>query len=1050
MHRLCSLDSLGAALVMRFQCTRQLHDLHEGISFYRELQPLVRLHPNRSFPLLSLASSILIRSIETGHRQDMLEAATLMEDAIPSYRQKEDLSQAANSLFEKFSGSSSTSDLQRAISLSQEALELRPTLDPSRWSLLNNLGSALCARSKMGHPSDLDKAITIHREAIRLISPHDHKYIFSFKNLVESLQLRFYLRHQLPDLEDSIQLQREALSFSPSGRPELFYDLAHDLSLRYERLCQREDLEEQINCLHKALPHLEIPQLLTDLVNALSERFKQDHDLADLDEAIGLCRQLLNLQSPPDPTRPGALSDLALVLSIRFSSTGKDADLKEAMELCHAALDLQPSEVIHSEVLHTLGTVFSAKFGQSATLSDLDKAITYCRESLVMKSGNRWRLLYDLGAYLYERFFRTSQLSDLEDSIELHREALKLRASPSRERGSSLINLGHALAQRFERTNQFCDLEEAIAFNREALTLFPSPIPSHLGALATALGKQFEHTGQSSDLEEVILLCYQALALQPTSHGGRESLLHSLATALVTRFTQGGELLDLEHAITLFRELLHFQPSSHLDRWLLISNLACALGEQFKRTKQLLDLEESIAFFHEALDLQPSSHASRSTLLNNLGINLYTKFQLTGQHSYLEESIALYREALALTKSAQPDRLLFLNNLGNALAQSFAYTEQHSDMDEAIALYQEGIQFISKDHPGLATISDNLATHLIFFYSKDKQSKYLTGAMDAFRVAAKSEHSPTLTRFSSAKTWAKEAELHDHSTALEAYQSAIALLPRLATLGLDLKARQQILISRTDLLACNAACCAINAGQIEKAVELLEHGRTIFWSQALQLRTPLDELMTVSPILAEKLRTISTALEQGSQRDVSRQNNMAMEKQMSLEQETSHFRRLNDEYLDILNEIRQLDRFKDFLLPNSVESLRLAAANGPIVILNGAKSQCDALIITSTTIGCVPLPNVDYSHPKSLHMILQAALSSNGTSPVLLKEARSLLQASSQTRLHAARVSDEDYMKPEILLQGVLWLLWKDIVQPVLQFLNLQVGRYSLALLLRI
>jgi hypothetical protein len=68
-------------------------------------------------------------------------------------------------------------------------------------------------------------------------------------------------------------------------------------------------------------------------------------------------------------------------------------------------------------------------------------------------------------------------------------------------------------------------------------------------------------------------------------------------------------------------------------------------------------------------------------------------------------------------------------------------------------------------------------------------------------------------------------------------------------------------------LACDATACAIQSNDFETAVELLEAGCTVFWSQVLQLCTPLDEIKAVSPPLAEKLRDISQALDKRSLQD---------------------------------------------------------------------------------------------------------------------------------------------------------------------------------------
>jgi tetratricopeptide (TPR) repeat protein len=155
-------------------------------------------------------------------------------------------------------------------------------------------------------------------------------------------------------------------------------------------------------------------------------------------------------------------------------------------------------------------------------------------------------------------------------------------------------------------------------------------------------------------------------------------------------------------------------------------------------------------------------------------------------------------------------------------------------------------------------------------YSHTHEPEHLKNAMAAFEAAVKCETASALRRFEVARLWAGHADESRHESALGAYHAAIELLPRLAMLGLDLQSRQHALTSNSDGLARDAAACAVRAGQYDSAVELLEEGRAVFWSQALALRTPMADLRDVAPELEQRLRRISFALEQGSLRDASR------------------------------------------------------------------------------------------------------------------------------------------------------------------------------------
>ena len=148
-------------------------------------------------------------------------------------------------------------------------------------------------------------------------------------------------------------------------------------------------------------------------------------------------------------------------------------------------------------------------------------------------------------------------------------------------------------------------------------------------------------------------------------------------------------------------------------------------------------------------------------------------------------------------------------------------------------MLHEALDELVTGHPDMCRYSSRLGVTLMTAYFTTNESRYLDKAMAAFQMAVMCEAVPATLRFRIAKTWSHLADSR-HESALDAYQAVIDLLPHLAMLGLNLQARQQALVtSDTDGLARNAAACAIQLGQFDKAIELLEEGRTIFWSQAL-------------------------------------------------------------------------------------------------------------------------------------------------------------------------------------------------------------------------
>ena len=308
---------------------------------------------------------------------------------------------------------------------------------------------------------------------------------------------------------------------------------------------------------------------------------------------------------------------------------------------------------------------------------------------------------------------------------------------------------------------------------------------------------------------------------------------------------------------------------------------------------------------------------------------MLTQFQQGGQQSDLDEAISLYRQALELRLPPHPLRSSSLSDLAYALWTQFQQGHQQSDLDESMSLF-------------------------------------LTATQYPFQ-------SPSLSLYV-ARRGINCADRNQHSSAIDAYEASIQALPQVAALSLDVVSRQDAMTADSDGLARDAARCAIRSGCLDKAIELLEAGQSIFWSQALSLRSPFDQLHKIAPDLADKLQNIATMLEIGSHRDVF-SDILDNRKKLSIDQEAAQLNRLNEEWAQSIHEVRKLSGFEDFLCPSHLSSLQAAASEHPVVILIANDDESHCLIMTSTIIHQIPLPNLGTPKLKELAHIIQKASS---------------------------------------------------------------------------
>ncbi|KAG1829955.1 hypothetical protein EV424DRAFT_1641855 [Suillus variegatus] len=304
------------------------------------------------------------------------------------------------------------------------------------------------------------------------------------------------------------------------------------------------------------------------------------------------------------------------------------------------------------------------------------------------------------------------------------------------------------------------------------------------------------------------------------------------------------------------------------------------------------DLDESIELHCDALLLCPPGHSDRSLFLNNLALSLADRFQQGGMMSDLDESIELHRDALLLRPPGHSDRSTSLNSLALSLRDRFHQRGVQSDLHEAFSLYSQ-----------LSQLS----------------------------------HAASRPYLRAAKSWAAFADTLDHASALLAYQTALQFLDQQVALLSSSSHHFDVIREAVSSLATDAFSCSVRHGALTTAVELVEQGRAVFWTQLARFSTPLDELSVsgdTGVALAEEFRRLSFRLRKAFD-------------QSSTEDQYPQIRQLTTQWDDVVSRIRMLPDFSRFLLPPLFSDLQKAAEDGPVIFVNASQYRCDALIVLS-------------------------------------------------------------------------------------------------------
>jgi hypothetical protein len=824
---------------------------------------------------------------------------------------------------------------------------------------------ALSEYQRTGRPELLETAVSEFRDEVTA-TPVDHPYRAAYlSNLGTALLTRFERFGDIADLDGAVQARRDAVAATPTGHPG------------------------------RAM-------YLSSLASYLLRRFERSGDLADLNDAIRAGRDEVAATPIGYPDRGAPLSNLGAYLRRRFERVGDVADVEAAIEVGKEAVAATPaSDPKRAVYLLNLGLALFRRFERVGDVADVEAAIEVGREAVAATPADRpdrATMLSNLGLSLRARFERDENIADLNEAIQVGREAVAATPTGHPNSAGYLSNLGASLDTRFERFGEVVDLHDVIQVRRKLVAVTPADHPeraAYLSGLGASLRARFERVGRVADLDEAIDVEWEAVGAAALDHRDHAGYLSGLSVSLARRFEWSGDVADLDEAIDVGRKTVAAAKFDDPDRAGYLSNLGNSLCARFERVGDVADLEAAINCSREAVAVAPVDDPNRAALLSSLGLSLCVRFEQVKGIGDLDEAIEVGREAVAVIPAGHPDRLRCLSSLGTSLATRFEQLEKVADLEAAIQAGQDAVSATPPDHSELARLLSNLGLMLRTRFKLTHDLADLDAAIGYWRQASSIETAGPSTRLGAATAWgvAAASDGRRRVAAAEGFALAVGLLPVVAWHGLDRATRQDRLAQWSGLVS-DAAACAVLAGRPELAVELLEQGRSVLWSQSLDLRTDLTRLRAEVPDLAGRLKTISAVLgtpapdtpaaafEVGGEtvqgRDRRRQNGFDLRRDLAREWD------------QILTQVRKLKGFEHFLAPTPYVELAAVAVDGPVLVVNSSRYGCHALIVGagSEQARVVDLPNLaqDSAIERATQMLQALSVAGDLKRPFLERE----------------------------------------------------------------
>ncbi|KEP45072.1 aromatic di-alanine and TPR containing protein [Rhizoctonia solani 123E] len=445
------------------------------------------------------------------------------------------------------------------------------------------------------------------------------------------------------------------------------------------------------------------------------------------------------------------------------------------------------------------------------------------------------------------------------------------------------------------------------------------------------------------------------------------------------------------------------------------ASLGASYTDRYRRLGELTDLEKAIECDTRALALTPDGHPDISRRHTRLGVSNTDRYQRLGELTDLEKAIECKTRALALTPDGHPDISRRHAELGVSYNDRYQRLGELTDLEKANEYHTCALNLTPNGHPHFPSRHLNYALSLLNQYDHTRHLVCLNKSLHSFRMASQHFSGAPRDKFQHAIRWANFAIKHSLLNPIEAYQTAIDLLPQFIWMGATTNQRYQDLLL-SDNLAVNACFAAIRCSNYPLALEWLEHARCVVWNQSMMLRSPLDQLHSSHPDLAIQLESISSQLHTHS---FDTQPVLPAEfDSMTPEQIGQQRRHLASEYHSLLARTQQLPGFESFLQPSKAHRLISAVRNGPVVILNCHPDSCDALIIMPghDQVAHLPLPNFTQQKAQLARSELDASLGKTGL------------------RQRGVKLMYQTDSKDSF--ERVLGTLWNTIVQPVLSHLG--------------
>ncbi|KAH9164590.1 CHAT domain-containing protein [Lactarius sanguifluus] len=287
-----------------------------------------------------------------------------------------------------------------------------------------------------------------------------------------------------------------------------------------------------------------------------------------------------------------------------------------------------------------------------------------------------------------------------------------------------------------------------------------------------------------------------------------------------------------------------------------------------------------------------------------------------------------------------------LSSLRNVLHLAFEHTNKINYLDESITFGYDILRLKNAQHIHFQAIQQ-LVSSLLTRSRLLGRAEEPHEAIRLMSLAIDDQYAREPDRFRLSCAWALLARHINHPSALTAYKKAMSSMQR------SLSFAPTISIQHTRLVEMGGGGCQsmpldfasfqIDLGLFKEAVETLEQGRALLWSEMRGLRNPVAQLLEEDSPLAKRFSEINRELEA-----------------MTISITPIKQRKLVKERGALISHIQSRPGSEGFLKAPSFATLRSAASCGPVIIINHCKWRSDIVMLFHDSLPCIIPTSKDF------------------------------------------------------------------------------------------